>query len=244
MLFGQDDKEKILTALCNGWLNTIEHSPFMVKLSGKEEREYSSWLAHSIEVCEDFKDALSLPDKEEKVTEIISTLNPGYYQYRLERRLRFLSCIFSLNPGVLGKNVNALLGQIGAIGEEESSKDSKYVSIRFLLLMSFHSMTDKWMDRLSIPNEAIKEIKYGILSLSYLIKIMLHRKEADTATYVSRLYILLSLSVNDNKEKTQILKNAYRCLFSDIQSVFHFKWEMLSNIVRSGLYLFGIDNIS
>ena len=244
LLFGQDDKEKILTALCNGWLNTIEHSPFMVKLSGKEEREYSSWLAHSIEVCEDFKDALSLPDKEEKVTEIISTLNPGYYQYRLERRLRFLSCIFSLNPGVLGKNVNALLGQIGAIGEEESSKDSKYVSIRFLLLMSFHSMTDKWMDRLSIPNEAIKEIKYGILSLSYLIKIMLHRKEADTATYVSRLYILLSLSVNDNKEKTQILKNAYRCLFSDIQSVFHFKWEMLSNIVRSGLYLFGIDNIS
>lgn len=69
LLFGQDNKEEILTALCNGWLNTIEHSPFMVKLSGKEKHEYSSWLAHSIEVCEDFKDALSLPDKEKKVTE-------------------------------------------------------------------------------------------------------------------------------------------------------------------------------
>ena len=243
LLSKQDNKEKLLIALCNGWLNTVEHSPFMIKLSGKEKEDYSPWLAHSIEVCEDFKDALSLPDKEEKVTEIISTLNPGYYQYRLERRLRFLSCIFSLNPELLGKNVDALLEQIGYIGEEECSDKSKYTSIRSLLLMSLHYTTDKWMDRLSIPYEAIKDLKCGILSLCYLIKIMIYRNERDAVVYASKLYLLISLCTDEKKEKSRILKNAYTCLFSDIRSIFQFKWEYLRDIVRSRLYLFSRDII-
>ena len=244
LLSKQDNKEKLLTDLCSGWLNTIEHSPFMVKLSSKEKQEYSSWLTYSIEVCEDFKDALLLPDKEEKVTEIVSTLDPNYYQYRVERKLRFLSCIFSLNPEILRKNIEPLLKQIGYIGEVESVVESKYISIKSLLLMSFHIVADKWMDRSSIPNEAIKEIKLGILSLCYLIKIMLRRKEPSVVIYASNLYLLLSLCMDNDKEKLQTLKNAYKCLFSDISSVFHFNWESLGSIVKTGLYLFGRDNIS
>ena len=236
-----DNKERLLASLCNGWLDTIEHSPFMAKLSGKEKDDYSPWLAHSIEVCEDFKDALSLPDKEEKVAEIISTLNPGYYQYRLERKLRFLACIFSLSPEILGKNIDALLEQIGHIGEKESSEDGKYISIRALLLMSLHLATDKWTDRLSIPHEAIKEIKCGILSLCYLIKAMIRRNEHDAVVYASRLYLLISLCINENKEKSRILRNAYTSLFSDLRTAFQFKWEDLSTIVRSRLYLFSRD---
>lgn len=243
LLSKQDNKEKLLTILCNGWLNTIEHSPFMVKLSGKEKEDYSPWLAHSIEVCEDFKDALSLPDKEEKVTEIVSTLNPGYYQYRLERKLRFLSCIFSLNPEVLSKNVDVLLEQIGYIGEKECSENSKYTSIRSLLSMSLHNTTDKWIDRLSIPHEAIKYLKCGILSLCYLIKLMIRRNERDAVVYASKLYLLISLCTDERKEKSRILKNAYTCLFSDPRSIFQFKWEYLRDIVRARLYLLSRDII-
>ena len=242
LLSKQDNKEKLLSDLCNGWLNTVEHSPFMEKLSDKEKEDYSPWLAHSIEVCEDFKDAVSLPNKEEKVTEIISTLNPRHYQYRLERRLRFLSCIFSLNPEVLSKsNIDALLEQIGYIGEKESSEDSKYISIRSLLLMAFHITTDKWADRLSIPNEAIKDIKCGILSLCYLAKAMIRRNERNAVIYISKLYLLIFLCINGNKEKSQILKNAYACLFSDLRTIFQFKWEDLRDIVRSHFYLFSKD---
>ena len=241
LLSKQDNKEKLLIALCSGWLNTVEHSPFMIKLSGKEKEDYSPWLAHSIEVCEDFKDALSLLDKAEKVSEIISTLNPGYYQYRLERRLRFLSCIFSLYPEILSKNVDVLLEQMGYIGEEECSDESKYTSIRSLLLMSFHNTTDKWIDRLSIPHEAIKDLKCGILSLCYLIKIMMRRNERDAVVYASKLYLLISFCTSEKKEKFRILKNAYTCLFSDIRNTLQFKWEYLRDIVRSGLYLFSRD---
>ena len=241
----QDNKEKLLTDLCFSWLNAIEYSPFMVKLSGKEKQEYSSWLTHSIEVCEDFKDALLLSDKEEKVMELISTMSPNYYQYRIERKLRFLSCIFSLNSNtILRKNIGPLLEQIGYMGEVECAAESKYISIKSLLLMSFHVATDKWMDRLFIPNEAIKEIKLGILSLCYLIKIMLRRKETSVVIYASKLYVLLSLCMDNDKEKSQSLKNAYKCLFSDILSVSHFKWESLCSIVKTGLYLFSRDNIS
>ena len=245
LLSRRADKENILINLCAGWVNTVEHSSFMAKLSGKEKKqEYVSWLTRSIEVCEDCKDALSLSEKEEKVKEIISTLNPDYYQYRPERRLRFLSCIFSLCPEVLKRNMAFLLEQIGCIGEEECSSERIYISIKSLLLMCFNVSADQWMDRLSIPNEAIREIKFGILSLCYLIKIMLRRGEKEAVGYASRLYVLLSLCANDDKESVKALKNAYKCLFSDIRSVFHFKWESLDSIVRSGLYLFGRDNIS
>ena len=243
LLSKQENKETLLKALCAGWLNTVEHSPFMVKLSGKEKEDYSPWLTHSIEICEDFKDALSLSDKEEKVTEIISTLTPGYYQYRLERRLRFLSCIFSLNSEILNKNVDMLLEQIGSIGEEECSDESKYTSIQSLLLMSLHNATDKWMDRLSIPHDAIKDLKCGILSLCYLIKIMIRRNERDAVVYASKLYLLISFCTSEKKEKSRILKNAYTCLFSDMRSFLQFKWEDLREIVRSGLYLFCRDII-
>lgn len=243
LLSSRENKEHLLTTLCLGWLNAIEHSSFMAKITGKEKEEYSNWLAHSIEVCEDFRDALSLPDKKGKVTEIIQTLNPNYYQYRPERRLRFLSCLFSLNPELLRNNVDILLEQIGNIGEDESAAEQKYLSIKSLLLMSIHITTNKWMNRFSIPHEDMKDIKHGILALCFLIKIMQRRNEENVTAYISKVYLLISLCMNDQKEKLQALKNAYSCLFSDIHTIFQFKWEMFRNIIRSGLYLLNRDNV-
>ncbi len=232
------DKENILLQFCSGWINTIEYSKFMGKLSEAEKQEFNNSLNHSIEVCEDFMDALSLPNKERRTAETIETLDPQYYQYRLERRLRFLACIFSSNVEILNSSIERLLEQIGKLGEKECSNESIYLSMAAILKMCANTTTDGTTNCLSLSGKSLKKIKHGILSLCYLIKIMHHHHDTEIGVYASRLYLLISLCMSEEKEKLQSLKNAYQCLFLTQDVIPQFKWEEFGNIVKTGLYQF------
>ena len=98
------------------------------------------------------------------------------------------------------------------------------------------------MNCVSIPYEARKDIRKGILTLCYLTKIK-NKHGVKANIYASRLYILLSLYMPDSNEKELSLKNSYKSLFTDIHPIINAEWNRLEDIAKSGLYYFCKDNI-
>ena len=236
-----NDKSRLLTILCEGWINTIVHSTFMGKMTEKEKQKYNVSLTASIEICEDYIDAIAIPDMDEAADKLISSLNPDYYQYKIEKKFRSLAYIFSLSPEILEKHSDALLSQIGKLGEEVCN-GNVYPSVSTILELYSQIVTDKWMNRVSVPYEARKDIKKGILTLCYLAKIK-NKHGVKANIYASRLYILLSLYMPDSNEKELSLKNSYKSLFTDIHPIINAEWNRLEDIAKSGLYYFCKDNI-
>lgn len=241
LLSASNDKKRLLAVLCNGWINTIVHSPFMGKMTEKEKQKYNDYLTGSIEICEDYIDSIAMLDMDEAADKLISSLNPDYYQYKIEKKFRSLAYIFSLSPEILDKYSDTLLSQIGKLGEDVCCGNI-YPSVSTILVLYSQIVTDKWMNCISVPNEARKDIKKGILSLCYLAKIK-NRHGVKANIYASRLYILLSLYMPDSNEKELSLKNSYKSLFTDIHSIINAEWNRLEEIVKSGLYYFCKDNI-
>ena len=236
-----NDKSRLLTILCEGWINTIVHSTFMGKMTEKEKQKYNVFLTGSIEICEDYIDAIAIPDMNEAADKLISSLNPDYYQYKIEKKFRSLAYIFSLSPEILEKYSDALLSQIGKLGEDVCNGNI-YPSVSTILELYSQIVTDKWMNCVSIPYEARKDIRKGILTLCYLTKIK-NKHGVKANIYASRLYILLSLYMPDSNEKELSLKNSYKSLFTDIHPIINAEWNRLEDIAKSGLYYFCKDNI-
>lgn len=236
-----NDKSRLLTILCEGWINTIVHSTFMGKMTEKEKQKYNVSLTASIEICEDYIDAIAIPDMDEAADKLISSLNPDYYQYKIEKKFRSLAYIFSLSPEILEKHSDALLSQIGKLGEEVCN-GNVYPSVSTILELYSQIVTDKWMNCVSIPYEARKDIRKGILTLCYLTKIK-NKHGVKANIYASRLYILLSLYMSDSNEKELSLKNSYKSMFTDIHPIINAEWNRLEDIVKSGLYYFCKDNV-
>lgn len=236
-----NDKSRLLTILCEGWINTIVHSTFMGKMTEKEKQKYNVFLTGSIEICEDYIDAIAIPDMNEAADKLISSLNPDYYQYKIEKKFRSLAYIFSLSPEILEKYSDALLSQIGKLGEDVCNGNI-YPSVSTILELYSQIVTDKWMNCVSIPYEARKDIRKGILTLCYLTKIK-NKHGVKANIYASRLYILLSLYMSDSNEKELSLKNSYKSMFTDIHPIINAEWNRLEDIVKSGLYYFCKDNV-
>ncbi len=230
------DKAEILEALCRDWTDAIEYSTFMGGLSVQEKQDYNYLLTHSIEVCEDFMDALLLPGKDEKAKEIIKSLDPQYYRYRIEKRFRTLACIFSLEKGVLDGNIDDMLDRIGRLGMEECSSDRNYKWVMAILKMCAAASTGRLEGCLSVSSEGKCKIKRGILSLCYLAKVMSRRGDADAGIVAGRAYLLASAYMLGSKEKSQLLGNAYLCLFAGCSAMSQFKWEQLDGMVKTELY--------
>lgn len=231
-----DGKAEILAALCRDWIDAIEYSTFMGGLSVQEKQDYNYLLTHSIEVCEDFMDALLLPDKEEKAREIIKSLDPQYYRYRIEKRFRTLSCIFSLDKEVIDGNIDDMLDRIGCLGMEECSSDRNYIWMMAILKMCATASTGRLDGCLSVSSSGKSKIKNGILSLCYLAKVMSCRGDTDAGIVAGKAYLLASAYMLGDKEKLQLLGNAYLCLFAGCSAMSQFKWEQLGGMVKTELY--------
>lgn len=238
LLTTRNDKDELLSTLCKGWIKAIVHSPFMGKMSDKEKQKYDSSLTSSIEICEDFMDAIAIQDKDKTACEIISSLNPDFYQYRIEKKFRSLVYVFSSSCEILKKYLDDFLFQIGNIGENECCNERIYQSVSAILEMCLQITSGKWGNCMSIPYDIRQDIKNGILSLCYLIKIKSKHGEQDTNIYISRLYRLLSLYMPDEKEKNLYLDNSYNCLFSDTAQILDIRWERIKDTVNSSLYVF------
>lgn len=238
LLTTRNEKDELLSTLCKGWIKTIVHSPFMGKMSDKEKQKYNSSLTSSIEICEDFMDAIAIQDKDKTVCEIISSLNPNFYQYRIEKKFRSLAYVFSSSSVILKKYLDDFLTQIGNLGEDECCNECIYQSVSAILEMCLQITSGEWVDCMSIPYDIRQDIKNGILSLCYLIKIKNKHGEQDTNIYISRLYQLLSLYMPDEKEKKLYLNNSYNCLFSDTTQVLDIRWDRIKDTINSSLYVF------
>ena len=238
LLTTRSDKDELLSTLCKGWIKTIVHSPFMGKMSENEKQKYNPSLTSSIEICEDFMDAMALQDKDKAAGEIISSLNPNFYQYRIEKKFRSLAYIFSSSSEILKKYLDDFLTQIGNLGEDECCSECIYRSVAAILEMCQQITSGKWVDCMSIPYDKRKDMKNGILSLCYLIKIKNKYREQDANIYISRLYRQLSVYMSDDKEKRLFLDNSYNCFFSEASQVFDISWERVGDVVNSGLYVF------
>lgn len=241
LLSALNDKSKLLAILCEGWINTIVHSAFMGKMTEKEKQKYNGYLTASIEICEDYIDAIAIPDMDRVAGKLISSLNPDYYQYKIEKKFRSLAYIFSMSPEILEKYSDSLLSQIGKLGESACCGNI-YPSISTILELYSNITTEKWINRVSVPDEARGDIKKGILSLCYLAKIK-NRHGAKANIYASKLYMLLSLYMPDSNEKELSLKNSYKSLFTDTCQIINVEWNKLEDIAKSGLYYFCKDNV-
>lgn len=236
-------KEDLLYSFCKSWIAMVEHSSLMNNLSEKETEDFSKALTLSIEICEDCLDAISLPDKEKKIKEIILSLNPLFYQYRIERKFRFMACIFLIDRDILKNNITSFLEKVRELGEDECCSERIYMPLSSILMHYTDIATENLVNLLSMPSYGTVNIKQGILALCYLIRIMDKNKHPDTRLYISRIFILVTLYNSTLKEKLLSLKNAYSCIFSNTNIVNQFKWDDLGNIVKSKIYLFSIDEI-
>lgn len=235
------NKENILATLCQGWIITIEHSSFISNMSKKEYSIYNKDLTSSIEICEDFLDALSSLQRNESISDIVASLNPQYFQYRIERKLRFMACAFAMNKEKLKEEMPSLLMLLKAMGEDKCCADDIYLSLATILRMYTNLIIRNTINVLSIPSSETINIKSGILSLCYLVRMMTKQDDKKSCVYISKIFLLISLYMAGEKEKQILLKNAYYSLFSNHNPISRYKWEELENVVKSQLYLFCQD---
>lgn len=231
------NKENILSTLCRSWITTIEHSPFIHNMSEKEYLTYGKDFNSSIEICEDFLDALFSLQRDENISDIITSLNPHFFQYRIERKLRFIVCAFAINKEKFQKEMPSFLALLQAMGENKCCAENTYLSITTILKLHINLVIKNTINILSISSKDTIDIKNCILSLCYLVKI-LNQKNKESHIYASKIFLLTSLYVTGEKERLTSLKNAYYSLFSDYNPISRYKWEELENIVKSQLYLF------
>lgn len=232
------NKKKMLSILCNGWITTIEHSSFINNMSEKERSTYNMDFSSSIEVCEDFLDALSALQRNENISNIITSLNPQYYQYRIGRKLRFIACAFAMDREQLKKEMPSLFVIFKSMGERNCCTDDIYMPLVVILKMYTTMIIQDTINVLSVPSTETINIKNGILSLCYLVRILYNRNDGQSCVYVSKIFLLLSLYMAGENEKLTLLKNAYNSLLSDYNPLLRYKWEEFENIVKSQLYLF------
>lgn len=232
-----EEKKDLLTIFCQGWIHTIEHSSFINSMSEKENLTYRKPLSTSIEICEDFLDAQSLLQDGQNVADIIKSLNPNYFQYRIERKLRFIAFAFSTNKEMLKKAMPDFLGLLREMGEEKCCSDDIYMSIVNILKMYANLIVQNTINMLSIPMEETDNIKNGILSLCYLVKILDSKNDKECPIYISRIFLLNSFIVRE-QDKPILLKNAYLSLFSRNNPISQFKWKELENIIQFQRYKF------
>ena len=240
LLSSEERKVEFLSMLCDGWINKIEHSPFMMEMTNTEKKKYKSSLARSIEICEDYRDVMAVSNKEEMVSKIIESLDSDYYQYRIERKFRYLLYIFTSSPEMQGGCMGVLLDKIGRLGEDECCGDKIYLLVEAILQMCVQRSSGKWANCMFVSDEARNDIKNGILALCFLIKIKCRLGEPNVCVYVGKLYVLLSFFVND---KMALLENAYNSLFADKQQLINLEWGRLGDIVKSDLYTLCIADI-
>ncbi len=240
------DKAALLTQLCDGWIAAVEHSPLVEEMGEGDRARYSAVLHDSIEWCEDMAEALRLADKEEAVQRAVAALNPHYYPYRLEKRLRLLVCVAGLQPEALTAHIPTLLQQLHALGEERCCQEPMACPMAFVLgAYVRHAM------RRHEPSTAHNEtalsglVKQCATALCYLVRILHRTGAADTKMYVSRLYQLLSLRHKvSSDEKKLLLRNAYRALFAHDTPLHGYKWDELATIVNEKSYRFSRDAVT
>lgn len=233
----EDDKRGMLSTLCHGWIETIERSTFMRNLSAVERQQYTRDLAASIEVCEDFIDALSSRWEQPDIDNVIASLDPRFYQYRVERRFRMLACALGLDNGLLQHSIKAILGRVEEMGEEKCCETEICLPLSFLLKRYTaiatvgieHSVVSVWKDT--------SAIKRSILALCYLSRMQQRQGDKNVLVSIGKIYRLVSAYMSGDNEKQLLLKNAYRSMFSSACPVMSFRWEVMSEIVKSRLYL-------
>ncbi len=242
----RDDKAALLQLLCEGWLATVEHSYFMEEMGEGDRNRYGERLHASIELCEDMLEALHVADKESALLRDIISLNPRYYQYRLEKRLRLLVCVAALQPATVAAHIQPLLEQLHALGEERCCSEPMAQPLAFVLGCYVRHAMSHCEHVLSYDAAAFStQIKQCATALCYLVRILHRTGAGDTMIYVSRLYSLLSQRhhVADDERKL-LLRNAYRALFAQDTPLHGYKWDELSAIVNEKSYRFSRDAVA
>lgn len=239
-----DDKENLLTDFCRGWLEAVERSTFIRDMSEYEKQQYNNHLTHSIEICEDILDAVQTPNKAEVAQTCISSLNPQFYQYRIEKRLRFLIYTFSMRHDLMEENMPSFLAQLSKMGEKMCCEPRISGVILSILKMYVGYATRELEQALSINANDTLTIKQSVLALCYLLRILRNKESDEEPLYLSKLYQLLSLLNVSNDEKRKLLRNAYNALFSSSSSIATYNWTDFDNIVRNQILRFFTAHIS
>ncbi len=244
VLSGRTDKEAFLLDFSRGWLNLIEHSSFISKMSDEERKSHGDDLDKSIEICEDFIDALNVPDKGGRANDYIASLDPEFYQFRMDRRLRFMACSFSLDIQLLETNIQALLDKLKDMGENTCCTGSVSVSITHILKLYVNHISSQTENALSHDGKGSQSIKNCVRALCYLTRIMYKCNHEDVALYTSLLYQMQSLYGNQKKEeKLKLLRNSYNSLFINRCPLTNYRWEMFDSIVSDESYLLSKDDV-
>ncbi len=232
------DKETVLRDFCTGWLNMTEHSSFIAEMSGEERKSHGDDLEKSIEICEDFMDALNVPDKSGRVNDYITSLDPKFYQFRMERRLRILACSFSQDFQLLEANVQTLLDKLKDMGENTCCTGSVAISLTHILKLYVNRISTETENALSHDNKGAQAIKNCVRALCYLTRIMYKCNHEEVALYTSRLYQTLSISGNQKKEeKLKLLRNSYNSLFLNKCPLTNYRWERLDSMLAYQSYM-------
>ncbi len=244
LLSERNDGQSALREFCMSWLNTVEYSPFLVGISEEQSKTYGKDMMKSIEICEDFLDAINMPDKDNKVGEYINSLDPRFYQFRTEKRFRVLSCVFSLDFSQLEKNIKHLLDKVKVMGESKCCNGGVSIALRYILKLYVDNVSKELEDALSCHNEANLAIKNCVLSLCYLTRIMYWCGDGEVSLYASRLYQLLSLSnIQLEEEKQKLLRNSYTSLFISKYPLANYRWESFDAVVNNFSYLFCREDV-
>ncbi len=236
--------DSLLPVFCTSWLDMVERSPFIAKMSKHEAETFRGDLTRSIEISEDFLDALNEPDKKRKILENISSLDPKFYQFRIERRFRFLSCAFGKNPKDLESSIHNLLEKLRTMDKNIWGEGSVALALMYILKLYVNNTKEDLLYQLSLDSETTIIIKRCVLSLCYLTRIMHHRNDKETPLYTSLTYQLLSLLNIPKDEKLRLLKNSSSALLSDSYPLPSCRWEKLEDMVMNQSYAFGMDDIS
>lgn len=231
-------RDELLKDFCRGWLDAVEHSTFIRDMSEEESAQYNLHLTRSIEICEDILDAAQAPDKEEVVRTCISSLNPQFYQYRIEKRLRFVAYTFSMREDLMRLHMPDFLAQLRLMGEKRCCSDSLAGIISAILKTHVDRATRQIEQALSINAHDTLTIKQSVLALCYLSRILGNRHSDTEALYVSKLFQLLSLLNTSDDDKKKLLKNAYNALFATSSSISTYSWDDFDNIVRNQIVRF------
>ncbi len=239
---GDDGNGDMAVNFCERWLKTIEYSPFIANM-GENARAYNEDLTNSIEICEDFLDAVRESDKKQKIADCIASMNPNFYQYRTDKRFRFLACAFNMDFTQLEENITQLFEKIKVMGEEKCSDGSVALALMHILKLYVNRTSRDLENSLSFDSTVTVVIKKCVLALCYLIKIMFRCNYNEGPIYSSRLYQLLSLLNIVDEGKYKLLGNSYRALFADSSPLMRRRWEDLESIVMNQSYVFWSDEI-
>ncbi len=241
---GKDRMDHVY-GFCNGWLELVVRSGFMANMSKSESEAYNGDLVESIEVCDDFLDAFEndASDLGRKVAGYVASLDPGIYQYRPGRRLRFLYTSFIADFDLLKANIDAMLDRFKAMGEERCREGSVCVALRYILKLYVDQASRDVEASVSRESADTATIRRCVLSLCYLTRVMYGENDPLAPLYASRMYQLLALSNMPEEEVRKLLRNSYNVLFSRTRPVSNYSWEQLEDVVHSQSYVFCYENI-